>query len=152
MKRSIIFLGLVALSFTTINAANEFKSQDLDQELATLNVASTQESQLAFNQFTSEENNGNDLAVFDPNTVIANQYVKTIEDVIAESKLITESNEEKLQPLSLGYTLEDRIAEDNQITESTISNEVYALDFEKINRTVKCLPNNTAIKQSDLKL
>ena len=159
MKSSITFLGLVALTFTTANATNNFKSQDLDQqESATIIVVNTQnESQLAFvNRDLSNsslENTGTDTVIFNPNSVVQSGYVKTIEDVITENKLITESQEVAAQPLSLGYTLEDRISEDNQIIESTVSNESYALDFEKINHTAKYVKMNTdALKTSDLKL
>lgn len=159
MKTSITFLGLVALTFTTANATNAFKSQDLDQqESATVTVVNNQnESQMTFvnRDFTNNnlENSGTDTVIFNPNSVVESGYVKTIEDVITENKLITESQDLAVQPLSLGYTQEDRISEDNQIIESSVSNEVYALDFEKINHTVKCVKMNTdALKTSDLKL
>jgi predicted acylesterase/phospholipase RssA len=157
MKSSIIFLGLVALSFTNANAAANFKSQDLDQqEFATLNVENTQsQNQLVFNQEISntEESTDNDTIVFDPKTVVKVINVRTAEERIAEDKLITESKEEQFQPLSLGFTQKDRIEEDNQIIESTISNEFFPLDFEKINQNVKCIIyNNNALKVNDLKL
>jgi len=154
MKRSIIFLGLAALTFTTVNAANEFKTQDIDQqEFAVLDTATLQENQLALASGLTTGNTGTDITVFNPDTVIQNNYVKTVEDVIRENKLITESKEENFQPLSLGYTIEDRITEDNQIIESTVSNEIFPLDFEKINNKVACVKtNNNAIKTADLKL
>ena len=138
MKNSIIILGLVALTFTTAKAANEFKSQDLDQqELTTLNVE---------NALTAESNES-DSAIFNPASVINTTYVTTIEDVIVENKLITESKEETTQPLSSETTIEDKIAEDNQIIESTFSNEFFPLDFEKINSKSQCVKvynnNNT---------
>lgn len=92
--------------------------------------------------------------VFNPNSVITTTYVKTIEDMIAENKLITESQEETVQPFSLETTIEDRIAEDNQIIESTISKEFFPLDFEKINHKIQCVKvyNNNATITVDLKL
>ncbi len=159
MKSTIIFLGLVALTLTTTNAANEWKSQDLDQqELTTLNVAETQNgSQLAFvNQVTLSsvtENNSTEEGIFNPSSVITTSNVKTAEELIAENILIIESQEESIQPLYNVTTIEDRIAEDNQIIESTISNEVYLLDFEKINSAFKSVKiNNNAIITADLKL
>lgn len=156
MKTSIIILGLVALTFTTANATNEFKSQDLDQQdFATLTVANTQQSQLAFatqDLSNAEVNNGNETDIFNPNSVITSTYVKTVDAVIAEDKQITESQEEAYQPLSIGYTVEDRIAEDNQIIENVVSNEQFPLDFDKINNTVKSVKNNNAIKMAELKL
>ena len=151
-KKSIIILGLVVLSFTNAKAANEFKSQDLDQqESATLNVENTQEqNQLAF----VNEENENETTVFSPDSVIKSTYVKTVEDIITENKSITEAQEEIAQPLSLETTLEDRIAEDNQITESNISKEFFPLDFEKINSKLQCVKvkNNNATITVDLKL
>lgn len=145
-KTSIIFLGLVAWAFTTTQAANEFKSQDLDQqELSTLNVETSSNKEVI---------NEAETAIFNPASVIKTTYVKTIEDVIAENKLITESQEEIFQPLSIATTIEDRIAEDNQIIESTISNNFFLLDFEKINAKMPCVRvyNNNATITVDLKL
>ncbi len=146
MKSSIIFLGLVALSFSNANATTEFETQVLDQqESATLIVETSG---------NNEVSNETDAVIFNPASVIQTKYVKTIEDVIAENKLITESKEEAVQPLSLEITIEDRITEDNQIIESTISNEFFPLDFEKINCKIQCVKvyhNNTTISV-DLKL
>lgn len=158
MKTSIIFLGLVALSFTTANAANEFKSQDLDQqEFATLSsVENNQTNQLVAANPESEgvvKDNTSDTAIFSPSSVMKTAYVKTTEEVITENKLITEGKEEAVQPLSIDFAAEERIAEDNQIIESTISNVTYPLDFEKINRTVKAAKvYSNAIITADLKL
>ncbi|WP_162126099.1 hypothetical protein [Flavobacterium phycosphaerae] len=160
MKTSITFLGLVALLFTTNSkAASEFKTQDLNQqEVTTVSVEDNQQSQQAFvNQEFSKitfANNSDETTVFDPNTVIKTNYTKTIEDVIAENKLITESQEVIAQPLSLEKTFEDYINEANQIIESTVTSEVYPLDFEKINRSVKSnkISNNNIAVSVDLKL
>lgn len=155
MKTSIIFLGLVALSFTNANATTEFETQVLDQqESTTLIVENTQEQNelVLLNEGISSKTGKSEVetAVFDPKSVIKTTYVKVVEDVIAEDKLITDSNEVVYQPLFSGFTFEDRIAEDNQIIEGSISNEVFPLDFNKINRSVKI--NNNAIITADLKL
>lgn len=158
-KTSMIFLGLVALTFTTANAATEFETQVLDQqESATYNVVNAQnESQLVFvsEGFSNNiiENSEADVAIFNPNSVIKTTYVKTIEEVITENKLITEGQEDITQQLSIATTIEDSIAEDNQIIESHVSNEVYPLDFNKINHAIKAVKcyNNAAITV-DLKL
>ena len=158
MKTTIIFLGLVALSFNNLKAANEFKSQDLDQqELATLNVENTkQENQLVFVQKEFSKvtfnNTETETVIFDPQTVIKSTYTKSVEEVIAENKLITECKEEIFQSLSLEKTIEDCIAEDNLIIESTISNEFFPLDFEKINRSVKSHRVYNSAINVDLKL
>lgn len=145
MKSSIIFLGLVALSFTNANATTKFETEVLDQqESATLILEAS----------NNEVSNETDTTVFNPNSVIKTTYVKTIEDVIAENKLITETKEEAIQPLELNTALEDRINEDNQIIESTISNEFSPLDFQKINSKTQCskVYNNNAAITVDLKL
>ncbi len=158
MKTSIIFLGLVALTLTNAKAANEFKYQDLDQqEISTFIVENAQqENQLVSvnEKFSNSSEDKNDTAIFNPASVIETTYAKTIEDVIAENKLITESQDETAQPLSLETTIEDRISEDNQIIESTISKEFFPLDFEKINTKVQCAKvyNNNATITVDLKL
>ena len=145
MKSSIIFLGLVTLIFTNANATTEFETQVLDQqESATLIVKSLTKSEVSNETDT----------VFNPNSVITKTYVKTIEDMVAENKLITESQEETGQPLALQATIEDRIAEDNQIIESTIVKEFYLLDFEKINRKIQYVKahNNNKSVTVDIKL
>ena len=145
MKSSIIFLGLVTLIFTNANATTEFETQVLDQqESATLIVKSLTKSEVSNETDT----------VFNPNSVITKTYVKTIEDMVAENKLITESQEETGQPLALQATIEDRIAEDNQIIESTIVKEFYLLDFEKINRKIQYVKahNNNKSVTIDIKL
>jgi hypothetical protein len=158
MKTTIIILGLVALSFTNANATTEFEAQVLDQqESATVNVESTQQSQLVFVNEEISNNTGEsgnaDTAVFDPKSVMEAAYTKTVEEIIAEEKLITESKEMPFQPLSLDYTLEDRVEENNQIIDGVITNEVFPLDFEKINGNIQCAKmNNSALKATDLKL
>ena len=145
MKSSIIFLGLVTLIFTNANATTEFETQVLDQqESVTLIVKSSTKSEVSNETDT----------VFNPNSVITTTYVKTIEDMVAENKLITESQEETGQPLALQATIEDRIAEDNQIIESTIVKEFYLLDFEKINRKIQYVKahNNNKSVTVDIKL
>ena len=146
MKNSIIILGLVVLSFTNANATTEFETQVLDQQESATLILET-----SGNNEVSDET---DTTIFNPASVIETTYVKTIEDVIAENKLITESQDETVQHLSLETTIEDRISEDNQIIESTISNEFFPLDFEKINSKIQCVKvyNNNPTIIVDLKL
>jgi hypothetical protein len=159
-KTSITMLGLIALLFTiNSKAATEFKTQDLNQqEVTTINVEDNQPNQLVLvNQKLSKctfENTSEEVAAFETNSASKANYTKTVEDIIAENKLITESQEVIVQPLSLEKTFEDGINENNQIIESTVANEVHPLDFEKINRAVKSnkvCDNNVAVTV-DLKL
>ncbi len=143
MKTTIIFLGLVALSFTNSNAANELNAQDLvQQDLTTISVDNVQkQSQLILvKSETSKfsiETTGEEAAIFNPASVIKSTYNKTLEEVIAENKLVTDTCDDVYQPIALEMSPEDRIAERNQIVESNIDNEYYPLDFEKINRLLK---------------
>lgn len=160
MKTSNIFLAVVALSFITTKASNVAKSLDLDQqELASLTIENTkQEIQLVLvnQEFSIDtiKSSNNDSEIFYPTSVIKETYVKTVEDVIFENKLITETQEEEFQPLSIETTIEDQIVEDNQIIESTISNELFPLDYKKINSKIQCVKvnNNDATVTLDLKL
>ncbi|NNT72691.1 hypothetical protein HKT18_10735 [Flavobacterium sp. IMCC34852] len=160
MKTTIIFLGLAALSFTNGNAANELNAQDLvQQDLATVSVDNAQkQSQLTLvknemSQFTID-NTGEEVVIFNPASVIQSNYTKSVEEVIAENILITETCEEAYQPIVLEMSLEDKIAESNQIIESNVTTEYFPLDFEKINRLLKgnkACNNNMAVT-IDLKL
>jgi hypothetical protein len=160
MKTTIIFLGLAVLSFTNSKAANELNTQDLvQQDLTTVSVDhAQQQSQLVLvnkeiSKFTAA-NAGEETVIFNPNTVIKSNYTKAFDQVIAEDKLVTEACEDIYQPISLEMSVEDRIAESNQVIESILDNEVYPLDFEKINRLLeinKPSNNNMAVTQ-DLKL
>lgn len=160
MKTTIIFLGLAALSFTNSNAANELIAQDLvQQDLATVNVVNAQQqSQLVLvNKEVSKitfENTGEEATIFNPASVIKSTYNKTLEEVIAENKLVTDTCEDVYQPIALEMSPEDRIAERNQIVESNVDNEYYPLDFEKINCLLKInKPNNNNMAiTTDLKL
>lgn len=145
MKSTIIILGLVVLSFTNANATTEFENQFLDQQ---------ESASLILESSNSGVSNEAEAIIFDPKSVITTTYVKTMEEVIAENKLITETKEEMTQPLSIATTIEDKIAEDNQIIESTVSNEVFPLDFEKINSKIQSVKvyNNNATITIDIKL
>ena len=129
MKSTIIFLGLVALCFTNANATTEFETQVLDQ----------QESATLIFETSNEVVVETEAEIFNPASVCKTTYSKGIEDVIAENKLITENKEEPAQPFSPETTIEDRIFDDNQVIESTISNELFLLDFEKINQKIQCV-------------
>ena len=62
MKTSIIFLALIALSFTNANATTEFETQVLDQqESATLIVETSS---------NNEVSNETDTVIFNPASVI----------------------------------------------------------------------------------
>ncbi len=159
MKSTIIILGIAALSFNTSSAANECNTQNVNQqEVAVVNGDSTQQ----FNWGSASqalvkagvENNTEETTFFNPTAVIKVSHTKTMEEVVSENKLITDSQEEVAQPLSIEKTQLDYINEDNQIIESNPNDQVYPLDFEAINRTMKnekVASNNLAVTV-DLKL
>jgi len=161
MKTTIIFLGVAALSFTNTIAANELKEQTFDKQqeftAVVLENILQENGQFAKNQEFSKNIEGintNDTAIFNPSSVVKSSNVKTMEEIISENNLVTESKEDVYQPITLEKTIEDNIVEFNQIIESTISNEVYPLDFEVINRSLQGLKvsNNKATVIIDLKL
>ncbi|MFN3969405.1 hypothetical protein [Flavobacterium sp.] len=160
MKTTIIFLGLAVLGFNNNITANELNAQDLvQQDLTTVSLDNAQkQSQLILvknetSKFTIE-NTGEEVVIFNPASVIKSTYTKTLEDVISENKLVTDTCEDVYQPIALEMSPEDKIAERNQIVESNVNNEYYPLDFDKINRLLKInkpTNNNMAIT-TDLKL
>ncbi|MFN3754650.1 hypothetical protein [Flavobacterium sp.] len=159
MKSTIIFLGLAVIGFNNISTANELSTQDLvQQDLATVSIDNEQQNQLVFaNKEVSKitfENTGEETTIFNPSSVIKSTYTKTLNEVIAENKLVTDTCEDSYQPIALEMSAEDILAERNQIVESTVDTEYYPLDFEKINRSLKNNKpsiNNMAVP-ADLKL
>jgi hypothetical protein len=161
MKTTIIFLGVAALSFTNIIAANELKEQTFDKQqeftVVVLENILKENGQFAKNQEFSKNIEGintNDTSIFNPSSVVKSSNVKTMEEIISENKLVTESTEDVYQPITLEKTIEDSIVEFNQIIESNETNEVYPLDFEVINRSLQGLKvsKNKATVIIDLKL
>jgi hypothetical protein len=159
MKTTIIFLGLAALSFTNTIVAKESKQQNFNLQQVTTSVIFQNSLQEGIVISSNEENlinNGvavSDIPFFDPCSVVKSSNLKTVEEIISENNLVIEATEEVYQPISLERIIEDSIAENNEIIESTISNEVYPLDFEKINQTTNGSQiNNNAIKTTDIKL
>lgn len=160
MKTTIIFLGLAVLGFNNNITANELNAQDLvQQDLTTVGVENAQnQSQLILvkneNSRFVIENTGEEAAIFNPASVIKSTYNKTLEEVISENKLVTDTCDDVYQPIALEMSVEDRIAERNQIVESNVDNEYYPLDFEKINRLLKNNrpANNNMAVTADLRL
>jgi hypothetical protein len=152
MKSTIMFLGLALLTVSTTKA-NELQAQEvMQQEVATITVETKQQLNLNLSDIISfkigKADNTGDTAIFNPETVFKTDYSKPMQEVINEDKLLTEAQEEVYQPLCLEMSVLDKIQEDNQIIESNISEEVFPLDFEKINRTAQCIKvnlNDTAI-------
>lgn len=141
MNKSIIILGVLAVMFTNTSHANVVAKEQQGQEIEfakaesnlEMNLASALETKtgvLNKPEVTLESQSKIEEAI----SIIASNYKKSIEDVIAEDKRITESKEEIYHPLYYGRTVEEVIKQDNQIIESDLSDEFYPLDFDLINK------------------
>lgn len=141
MKKSIIILGVLAVMFSNKTNANivvkEQQSQELEFAKSELNTDSNlTTSSIAKDLIISKpevelESTSN---IIEAISAISTNYKKSIEEIIAEDKKITESKEELNYPLYFGRKIDEVIKEDNQIIESTISNEEFPLDFDLINK------------------
>ncbi|WP_295334542.1 hypothetical protein [Flavobacterium sp.] len=157
MKSTITFLGLALLTVSSVKANELLVQQEMQQETATIVVTNQQSDSTGASTIslqTMEDANSGDSAFFNPESVLKVSYSKPIDQVVKEDMLVTEAQEEVYQPLCIEMSVQDKIQEDNQIIESNISEEVFPLDFEKINRKaayIKVDLNNTAIPV-DIKL
>ena len=68
--------------------------------------------------------------------------------MLFRSQQITDYSEVLYQPLTIDTTIEDFIRINNQIIDSTINNEVYPLDFNKINEQNK-ISNNYEFRNNE---
>jgi len=88
-------------------------------------------------------------------STLSNKNVKSIEEIIKEDKKITDYKDEFIYPLILDKTIEEVIIERNQIIESSLTNGVFALDFELIKKYENALKSekfkNEAFDKSALK-
>jgi len=157
--KTIIFLGVAVLGLNCNTSANELNTQDLvQQDLSTIIVDNTPQNQLVLENKKNSKNTfeytGEEAAIFNPTSVIKSNYTKTLDEVIAENKLVVDTCDDSYQPISLEMSVEDIINERNQIVESNVDTEYYPLDFEKINRLLKNNKpsNNNMAVTVDLKL
>jgi hypothetical protein len=158
MKSTITFLGLALLTVSSVKANELLVQEEMQQETAAISVVTNQQSVSTCAGTISlkalEDANTGENAFFNPESVLKVSHNKPIDQVVKEDMLVTEAQEEVYQPLCIEMSVQDKIQEDNQIIESNISEEVFPLDFEKINRIAACVKvnlNNTAIPV-DIKL
>ena len=141
MNKSIIILGVLAVMLTNTSHANVVAKEQQGQEVEFAKAESNLEINLASSletktgvlnkpEVTLESQSKIEEAI----SIIASNYKKSIEDVIADDKKITESKEEIYQQLYYGRTVEEVIKQDNQVIESDLSDEFYPLDFDLINK------------------
>ena len=137
MKSTIIYLGVFALTvFTNCNAESGVKKEIFNQnkqEITKLFLGNEQNESLVATIDDSKIKLLKDTNVAEEKVVT---YTRTIEEVIAEDNLITESSEEEVQVTPFDESVLKVIAEDNKITESATSVEMIPLDFEFINQKV----------------
>ena len=144
MKTTFFYLALVAFSFNQTIEAKELNTQDSNQiqEVASLvfedslkgSKVPTKKAQILE---STKSIDTNDAEIFNPNAVIKTSSERSIEEVVAENVLIIESEQEVYQPIALESTIEDVINENNLIIENNTVDEVYPLDFEKINSSIQ---------------
>ncbi|HLA56776.1 MAG TPA: hypothetical protein VK623_11775 [Flavobacterium sp.] len=115
MKKSIFTIGIALLAFTNVALA---ESIDQSNENGTPNAA-----------FHAPVG---DVVLQHESPANANDE-RTIEETIAQDNQITESVIPDAAPICTRLTIEETITEDIKITESQIANEVYPLDFKRIN-------------------
>lgn len=141
MKSTIISLGIAALCFNTSFAANACKSHTRSQEELTLGAKnSIKQINWATHQVllnSGVTNNSEETAFFSPTAVLNVAQAKSIEETVLENKLITESQEQAAQPLSIEKTQQDYINEANQIIESNPYGQVFPLELNTINHPIK---------------
>jgi len=174
MKNSIIYLGLALVTlFQNANAETTLvKGVSTDSNIATAVKADQyQKSLLAEIAIGNKKTPVEDAAIVNPETVIASSTQKSVEEIIAEDRKITESSitndgilyfsekttEEiiaadnqiidsnisyEVQPIFIEKSIEDQIAADNSVIESNLPSEAQALDFDQINR------NSVLVKQT----
>lgn len=165
MKKSIIYLGLAFVTLFNAKAETTLVN-GLDTNITLVAAIKAEQYQkslimtLPAKQKVSVPTEDN--TIVNPATLIKGSSTKTIEEIIAEDKKITEStvktdgslfftertNEEiivadnqiidsqisaSFEPLYLEPNIEDQIAQDNNIIEASIP-ETQLLDFETINR------------------
>jgi hypothetical protein len=163
-RKSLITLGMALFALSNANAETTLV-KGLDANYATVAAVKAQQFENLLSD-RNEETHGKfspveDKSVLNPEAVVGSTFGKSIEEVIAEDKKITESaiadegylffketaTEEiivqdnqiidsnistEVRPLYLEKTIEDTIAEDNAIIEATLPEQLTNLKFESI--------------------
>jgi hypothetical protein len=130
MKNSIIYLGILLVAFTNnSSASNAFRMTSADVNVNQQSITlSSKILSCEQNKFTLVE----DTTVLNPETVIAANFTRTIEEIIAENNQIIENkvtNDATL--LYTEKTIEETIAENNQIIESTVDKVISFVYLDK---------------------
>jgi hypothetical protein len=144
MKTSIIYLGILTLIGVAKGmSASNFKAQDnFQQEITAVTENSgiiSMPVMITFEISSANEVENTNVAVNQKDTIELNSLIRSIEDVIAEDKLITDAQEVAYQPITIDLSLENTIYENQQIIDCHKYNEYYPLDFDRINDSIQCV-------------
>lgn len=135
MKKSTVYLAIAVAAFTNLGHAAAITNVDGPGHFTSLQVMAvlnhkvlTENANLEPKDYTNDE----EITSMDPTKVISLDVNKSIDELIKENNLITETTvSNDVTFLYIEKSAEDGIAEDNQIIESTISNEVHPLFIDK---------------------
>lgn len=127
-KSTFIYLGILATMFSNSIFANDLTNEQNYQE--------SNSSEMTFVSLSNGTKFKKPELVLesDANVMMILNYIKTIEEIIAEDNKIIESDIDNNANLDMESTTEEVIKQDNQIIESNITNEVFPLDFNIINK------------------
>ncbi|WP_309640722.1 hypothetical protein [Flavobacterium sp.] len=116
-KLILIHFGIIVSMISNPVFANDLANEQAKLKL----VSESQDNPLKKPALTTESDT----------IILITNYIKTIEEVIAENNKIIESDMEE----NTVSDIERIICEDNQIIESNITNEVFPLDFKSLNKS-----------------
>ncbi len=140
MKSSIVYLGILATVFTSASYATANQQQQIIRlEIATAQVQSNPVLNKPAIPAESVQTITQALSMMTTN------YVKPVEQIIQENKLITDTPNEVYQPLTIDTSFDDRIQIDNQIIDNNQTDEVYPLNINYYNQGQSLL-NNLEVK------
>ena len=128
MKIIFIYLGILVTMFGNAICAYDLSNKQNYQE-----INSSVMSFVSLSNGTKLKKPALALESGIIKTMIAND-IKTMEEVIAEDNKIIESKIKSNPTSEMESTIEEVIKQDNQIIESNLTNEVFSLDFDSINR------------------
>jgi hypothetical protein len=172
--KSLITLGVALFVLSNANAETTL-IKGVDANYVTVAAVKAQQFESSLSEKTATETHGKfspveDKSVLNPEAVVGTTFGKSMEDVIAEDKKITEciiadegylffketATEEiiaqdnqiidsgiavEVRPLYLEKTIEDTISEDNAIIEATLPEQFKNLNFDGATCGAKMVEN-----------
>ncbi len=154
MKSTIVYLGILATMFVNTTVANGIAKEDQNQNFDQVTTASNLDAATTTFEITLKKPEVTSELEVSFTDLVTNP-TKSMDEIIEEDKKITEFQDEDYQPLVDDTAIEEVIKEDNQIIESTLSDEVFPLDFELIKKYENALKSeefkNAAFDKTNLK-